>query len=62
MSLTDEEEKTLKHDIRNQLSNIVMTLSELKHINPERDDYQIFLYKTIDDCCRNIDHLLIKNT
>ncbi|MBE7176673.1 MAG: hypothetical protein INR69_09730 [Mucilaginibacter polytrichastri] len=60
MSLTDEEERTLKHDIRNQLSNISMTVGELKHITDPDHEYLQFLLQTLDTCCRNIDDMLKK--
>lgn len=60
MSLTDEEENTLKHDIRNQLSNIIMAVNELKYLENKGDEYPGFLHQTIENCCKNIDALLLK--
>ena len=62
MSLTDDEEKNLKHDIRNQISNIVMSVNELKYLQNKEDEYQVFLHQTIENCCKNIDVLLVRET
>jgi len=49
---------TLKHDIKNQLSNIVLALSQLEYELPEPTTDQQYYLETINDSCKKINKLL----
>jgi len=48
----------LRHDIRNQLSNIQMAIEELKHEMPENSPDVVFYIDTILTSCARINALL----
>jgi len=48
----------LKHDIKNQLSNIVLALSQLEYEMPETSPDQQFYIDTISDSCKRINAIL----
>ncbi|WP_448701580.1 histidine kinase dimerization/phospho-acceptor domain-containing protein [Mucilaginibacter sp. AW1-3] len=50
--------RMLKHDIKNQLSNIVLALSQLEYEMPETNADQKFYLDTINDSCKKINQLL----
>jgi hypothetical protein len=50
--------RTLKHDIRNQLSNIIMAIEQLRYELPQVSDDCRFYIKTINDSCSRINGLL----
>lgn len=50
--------RTLKHDIKNQLSNIVLALSQLEYELPDPDTDKKFYLDTINDSCKKINKLL----
>lgn len=49
---------TLKHDIKNQLSNIVLALSQLEYELPDPNTDKQFYLDTINDSCKKINKLL----
>jgi len=50
--------RTLKHDIKNQLSNIVLALSQLEYELPDPNTDKQFYLDTINDSCKKINKLL----
>lgn len=50
--------RNLKHDIKNQLSNIVLALSQLEYELPDPDADKQFYLDTINDSCKKINSLL----
>ena len=48
----------LKHDIKNQLSNIILAISQLEYELPEANPDQQFYLDTINDSCKKINALL----
>lgn len=50
--------RTLKHDIRNQLSNVVMAIEQLQHEVPSPSADYIFYINTMSDSCKRINELL----
>lgn len=49
---------TLKHDIKNQLSNIILAISQLEYELPGKNADQQFYLDTINDSCKKINTLL----
>ena len=60
MESTDENEgvRVLKHDIKNQLSNIVLALNQLEYELPDATPDQQYYLETINDSCKKINALL----
>ncbi|OKS89048.1 hypothetical protein [Mucilaginibacter polytrichastri] len=62
--MADEREKkdpgvgSLKHDIRNQLSNITLCVEQLKFELPEQNEDITFYIETIAAGCKKINELL----
>lgn len=54
--------RTLKHDVRNQLSNIIMAIEQLRYELPHVSDDCRFYIKTITDSCSRISSLLENDT
>jgi len=50
--------KALKHDIKNQLSNIYLAIEQLKYELPEVTADISFYLDTINTSCNNIDSVL----
>lgn len=50
--------RTLKHDIKNQLSNIVLALNQLEYELPDPTIDQQYYLDTINDSCKKINALL----
>jgi signal transduction histidine kinase len=50
--------RTLKHDIKNQLSNIVLALNQLEYELSDPSTDQKFYLDTINDSCKKINKLL----
>ena len=50
--------RILKHDIKNQLSNIVLAISQLEYEMNEANTEQKFYLDTISDSCKKINMLL----
>jgi len=48
----------LKHDIKNQLSNIILAISQLEYELPDPNPDQQFYLDTINDSCKKINSLL----
>lgn len=60
MDSTEESEslRMLKHDIKNQLSNIILAVSQLEYELPDKNSDQQFYLDTISDSCKKINTLL----
>jgi len=60
MDRTEESEslRALKHDIKNQLSNIVLALSQLEYEMNDPNTDQKFYLDTINSSCKKINKLL----
>jgi len=54
----NESLRMLKHDIKNQLSNIVLALNQLTYELPDPNSDQQFYLDTINDSCKRINTLL----
>ena len=52
--------RMLKHDIKNQLSNIILAIDQLRYELPEPSADCIFYMDTIAASCNNINTLLNK--
>ena len=52
------EVRRLKHDIKNQLSNIILALSQLQFELPDASTDQQYYLDTINDSCKKINQLL----
>lgn len=50
--------RTLRHDIRNQLSNIIMSVEQLRYELPDMSDDCAFYMNTVSDSCSRINRLL----
>jgi len=50
--------RKLKHDIKNQLSNIILALSQLEFELPDANTDQKYYLDTINDSCKKINQLL----
>lgn len=53
-----EEVRVLKHDIRNQLSNIIMSVEQLRYELTNVSDDCAFYLNTLTDSCSKINSLL----
>ncbi|WP_184545983.1 hypothetical protein [Mucilaginibacter sp. FT3.2] len=54
----DEQLRKLKHDIKNQLSNIHLALEQLKYELPEMNEDCLFYIDTIETSSTKINNLL----
>ncbi len=61
MDEDDESLYKLKHDIKNQLSNIVLALSQLEYELTDLTADQQYYLKTISDSCKQINVVLSKS-
>ncbi|OCX50470.1 hypothetical protein BEL04_22065 [Mucilaginibacter sp. PPCGB 2223] len=50
--------RALKHDIKNQLSNIILALNQLEYELPDTTPDQRIYFDTINDSCKKINQLL----
>jgi signal transduction histidine kinase len=50
----------LKHDIKNQLSNIILAQSQLEYELTDLTDDQQYYLKTITDSCKQINAIIDK--
>jgi nitrogen-specific signal transduction histidine kinase len=48
----------VKHDIKNQLSNITLALEQLKYEIPHQNADCQYYFETISDSCKSINSLL----
>ena len=61
MSMDAEAVRMLKHDIRNQLSNIIMSVEQLRHELTNVSEDCTFYLNTVSDSCSRINSLLDDN-
>jgi nitrogen-specific signal transduction histidine kinase len=54
----DDQLRKLKHDIRNQLSNVHLALEQLKYELPDINDEGLFYIEMIDTSAKKINELL----
>ena len=54
----DRKIRILKHDIKNQLSNIVLAVSQLEFEMTDITEDQHFYLTTVSDSCKRINSLL----
>jgi len=54
----DDQLRKLKHDIRNQLSNVHLALEQLKYELPDINDEGLFFIEMIDTSAKKINELL----
>lgn len=54
----DDRLRKLKHDIRNQLSNVHLALEQLKYELPDINDEGLFFIEMIDTSAKKINDLL----
>jgi hypothetical protein len=55
-----KEDQLLRHDIKNQLSNIVLSVEQLKYEIPDLSEDCAFYIETIAASCKNINDMLNK--
>jgi uncharacterized protein YicC (UPF0701 family) len=62
--MSDEEKpsegQVLRHDIKNQLSNIILSVEQLKYEIPEQSEDCSFYLEAISKSCKNINEILNK--
>lgn len=59
--LDAEAVRALKHDIKNQLSNIIMSVEQLRYELTDVSDDCAFYMNTVSDSCSKINSLLDGN-
>ncbi|WP_295652633.1 histidine kinase dimerization/phospho-acceptor domain-containing protein [uncultured Mucilaginibacter sp.] len=52
--------RSLRHDIKNQLSSIVLSASQLRYEMPDANEDSIFYLETIENSCKQIIEILDK--
>ena len=55
-----KEDQMLRHDIKNQLSNIVLAVEQLKYEITDVNEDCAFYLETISTSCKNINDMLNK--
>jgi len=53
-----EKHRVLKHDLKNQLSNIVLAISQLEFEMANITEDQQFYLKAVSDSCKRINNIL----